>query len=109
MGYYNIRLSPDIQDMTMIVTGFVKFRYNCLPVVMCALGYIFQAKVYEILSDIEGVKTYTDDILVLIKYIFEKHTEQLRIISGRLRDTGLKVNAPKYSFGLKEIPSLVIT
>ena len=35
---------------------------------MCALEYIFQAKVDEILGDIEGVKTHIDDILFLSEY-----------------------------------------
>ena len=73
---------------------------------MCALGYIFQYKVEELLSDIEGVKTYIDDILVLGKDSFEKHIYWLRIICGRLSASGLKVNGPKRSFGLKEIPYL---
>ena len=34
------------------------------------------------------------------------HIEQLRIIFGRLHDGGLKFNAPKCSFGLKDIPYL---
>ena len=38
---------------------------------------------------------------------FEKHIYQLRIIFGRLRAAGLKCNAPKCSFGLKDIPYLV--
>ena len=66
MGCYTIRLSLAMQDMTTIVTGFGKFRYNCLLMIMCALGGIFQAKVDELLSDIKVVKTYIDDILVLI-------------------------------------------
>ena len=74
---------------------FGKFRYNRLPMGMCASGDIFQANVDKLLGDIEGVKTYIDDILVLGKDIFEKHIEQTRIIFGRLRDAGLKVNAPK--------------
>ena len=56
MGYYTIRISPASQDMTMIVTEFGKFWYNSLPMVMCASGDIFQAKVDELLGDIEGVK-----------------------------------------------------
>ena len=40
---------------------------------MCALGDIFQAKLDKLLGDIEGVKRYIDNILVLIKYIFSKH------------------------------------
>ena len=54
--------------MTKIVNEFGKFRYNCLPMGICALGYIFQAKVDELLGEIKGVKTYIDDILVFTKY-----------------------------------------
>ena len=67
MGYYTIKLSLAIQYMTTIVTEFSKFRYNCLPMGMCASGGIFQNKVDVLLGNIEGVKTYIDDILVLSK------------------------------------------
>ena len=73
---------------------------------MCASGDIFQAKVYDPLDDIEVIKTYIDDILVLSKDSFEKHIYQPIIIFGRLRAASLKVNQPKWSFGLKEIPYL---
>ena len=106
MGCYNIRLSPSSQIMTMIVTEFGKFIYNRPPMGMCALGYIFQYKVEELLSDIEGVKNYMNGILVLSKDNFENHISQLRIILRTLRAAGLKVNAHKCSFGLNEIPFL---
>ena len=73
---------------------------------MCASGYIFQAKVEKLLGDIEGAKTYINDILILSKAWFTKHKEQLMIIFCRLRSADLKVNAPKCSFGLKEITYL---
>ena len=56
MGYYTIRLCPASQDMTDIVTEFGKFRYNRLPMGMCASGDIFQANVDKLPGDIEGVK-----------------------------------------------------
>ena len=65
MGYYTIIISPDSQYMTTIVTEFGKFRYNHLPMGVCDSGDIFKAKVYMLLSDIEGAKAYIDDILVL--------------------------------------------
>ena len=68
---------------------------------MCASGDIFQSKADKLLGDIEGVKTYIDDILVLSKDRFEKHIYQLKTIFGRLRTAGLKVNAHKCIFGLK--------
>ena len=73
---------------------------------MCASGDIFQDKVDDPLGNIESVKTYINDILVLCKDIFEKHIYQLIIIFSRLRAAGLRVNAPKCSFGLKEITYL---
>ena len=67
MVYYTISIYPAIQYMTTIVTEFGKFKYNCLPMGLCASEDIFQAKLDELLGDIEGVKTYIDYILVLIK------------------------------------------
>ena len=92
--------------MMTIVTEYVKFKCNCLPMGMCASGDIFQAKVDKILSDIEGAKTCINDIPVLSKDSFEKHIGQLIMIFGRLRAAGLNVIVPKCTFGLKVIPYL---
>ena len=73
---------------------------------ICTSGDIFQDKVNELLVDIEGVKTYINDILVLSKGCFVNHIEQLRMIFETLRVSGLKFNAPKCSFLLKYIPYL---
>ena len=73
---------------------------------MCTSGDIFQAKVDELIGDIEGVKMYINDILILIEDWFKKDIEQLRIIFSILRVSVLKVNAPKCSSGLNDIPYL---
>ena len=85
------------------VSEFGKFRYNCLPMDMCASGDTFQNKLDKLLGDIEGVKTYIDDILLSSKYWFGNHIKQPRIIFSRMHASGLKVIVPKCSFGLKEI------
>ena len=92
--------------MTTIIIGFGKFRYNHLPMGMCASVNIFQSKVNKLLGDIKGVQTYINDIIVLNKDCFKNYMEQLRIIFSRLRVEGLKYNAPKCSFGLNYIPYL---
>ena len=51
-------ISLTSQDMMKIVTEFGTFRYNCLPMVMCAPGDIFQAKFDELISYIKGLKIY---------------------------------------------------
>ena len=69
-------------------------------------GDIFQAKVDEMLGDIEFVKICINDILVLSKERIYKHIEQPMIIFGRLCAAGLNVNSTKCSVVLKEIPYL---
>ena len=98
MGF---RISPASQYMTSVVTQIWKFEYNCLPMGMYALEYILQDKVDKLICDIDGIKTFIDDILVLRKEILYKHIEQLWIIFCRLRAAGLKANNPKCSFWLK--------
>ena len=95
--------------MTTIVNEFGKFRYNRLPMGMCASGDIFQVKVDELLGDIRGINTYIDDILVLSKDCFGKHIEQLIMIFGGLRAAGLELSSPKCSFELKDILYLVLS
>ena len=59
--------------MTTIVTEFGNFEYNCLPMSMYASWDIFQAKADELLGDIEGFKTYIDDIIFSCQDIFENN------------------------------------
>ena len=67
---------------------------------------IFQAKLYKLIGDIKGIKIYINDILLLSKKSLSNHVEQLRIIFGRLRASGLKVNSPRFIFGLNYITYL---
>ena len=59
-----------------------------------------------LIGDIKGFKTYIYDIIVLSKDCSKKHTDQFRIIFGRLRAEGLFVNYPKCQSGLNEITYL---
>ena len=58
MGYYTIRILPSSQDMKKIYTDLESSSIMG----MCNSGYIFQAKVDNLLNDIEGFKTYVNDI-----------------------------------------------
>ena len=67
IAYYTIRVSPTSYYMTNIYIEFGKSRYNGIPTGMWDLGDILQAKSDELIGDIEGVKTYINDIFVLSK------------------------------------------
>ena len=75
MGYFTIPLAECSKDVTTIVTEFGKFRYTCLPMGMVISGDVFQAKVYDLIGDIEGVCTYIHDILCIGKGTFQEHLD----------------------------------
>ena len=56
---------------------------------------IFQAKMSELMVALEYVPTYLDDLLCITRACLDDHLQKLRQVLTRLRDGGLKVNAPK--------------
>ena len=106
MNYYTIYILPKSCGLTTIVTEFGKSRYNRIPIVLCASGDIFQVSVDDLLDDVEGVNMYIDAIIVLGKGIFYQHKYHLKVIFSMMWAARFKVNDPKCSFGLKEIPYL---
>ena len=94
MGYYIIDISPESHYLTIIIIEFGKLRYNRVPMGLYAYSDIFQAKVDNLLIDIEGVKSCIDTILVLGKWIFFQHIYQLIVFFARLHATRLKVDYP---------------
>ena len=79
-----IQIYAKSKDITTVVTEFIKFQYNVLPMGMGISGYIFQAEFNELLGCIEVVKAYIDDILVLDKGTFVDHVEQLSIFFSHI-------------------------
>ena len=56
-----------------IVPEFGKFKYNCHPMGMCDSRDILQDKVDKLLGDIKCVKTYINNIPVLINDILSNY------------------------------------
>ena len=106
MRYYHIRLSDDASYMCTIITEFGKYRYNRLSMGVSCSPDIFQAKIYELLGDIVGTKSYIDDILVVKKGSFTEHLDQLDEIFRRCQKANMKLNAAKCRFSFNEIDYL---
>ena len=54
---------------------------------------VFQEKMSSLMQDLEYVRTYLDDLLIISNGSFEKHLQQLGRVLQRLRRAGLKINA----------------
>jgi hypothetical protein len=106
MGYYHIKLSPTVANMCTIITKYGKYRYKCLLMGVACSPDIFQAKIYELLGNIEGTKAYINDIFVVKKGLFDKHLNQLDEIFCKCQKANLKLNPLKCRFGLNKIDYL---
>jgi hypothetical protein len=65
---------------------------------LCNSPDIFQEKMNELFADLEGVKAYIDDLLVITKGSWQHHLDKLEIALSRLQEAGLKVNMGKSFF-----------
>ena len=99
MGYYHIELSPDSKQLCTIVLPWGKYEYQKLPMGLCNSPDIFQEKMSTLMSDLEFVRTYIDDLLVTTMSTWEDHLECLDLVCQRLTNAGLKVNPKKSFFG----------
>ena len=102
MGYYHIRLDPDSQKICTIIFPWGKYSYLRLPMGVACAPDIFQAKMSELMSTLEFVRAYIDDLLCITKGSFEDHLDKLREVLRRLQNAGLKVNARKCFWGTDE-------
>ena len=67
---------------------------------------IFQEKMSNLMANLEFVRAYIDDLLVISKESYTDHQSKLCQVLERLRKAGLRVNAPKSLFSATEIEYL---
>ena len=106
MGYYHIRLDADSQKLCTLVFLFWKYEMQCLPMGLCNAPDIFQEKMSDLMGDLQNVRAYINDLLVITNGTLEEHLEQLETVLKRLQVAGLKVNANKSKFCQTEIKYL---
>jgi len=106
MGYYHIELNPDSRKLCTIVLPWGKYEYQRLPMGLCNSPDIFQEKMGELMADLEFVRAYIDDLIILTKDTWENHLDQLKIVLQRLQNAGLEIHAKKSFFGQTELEYL---
>jgi hypothetical protein len=97
MGYYHIELNFVAQNMCTIVLPWGKYRYIRLPMGVANSPDIFQEKMSDLMTGLQFVRTYLDDVLVLTKTTWEDYLHKLDLVLDRIAKAGLKINAQKSS------------
>ena len=98
MGYYHIRLDAASRKLCTLIFPWGKYEMQSLPMGLCNSPDIFQEKMSELMQDLEYVRAYIDDLLIVTRGSYEDHLEKVNVVLQRLRETGLKVNAKKSFF-----------
>jgi hypothetical protein len=106
MGYYHIELTPNSKCLCTIVLPWGKYEYQRLPMGLCNSPDIFQEKMGTLMHDLEHVRAYIDDILVLTSGDLADHLNKLDEVFRRIRGAGLKINANKSFFARGELEYL---
>jgi hypothetical protein len=85
-----------------------KYKYKCLPMGIKISPDVFQNVMSKLVQDMEYVKTYLDDLLILTttNSSFRDHLLKLEMVLARLSTTGMRVNISKSKFFEKQIEYL---
>jgi hypothetical protein len=102
MGYYTIRLDPGASKICAIIFPWGKYSYLKLLIDIVSSPDIFQAKLSELMVALEFVRTYLDNLLCITKASLDDLLDLLKLVLTKLREAGLKINAPKSKFSAIE-------
>jgi hypothetical protein len=94
--------------------------HHCIPMAhekiqikMLTHGYqdcldpdVFQNVISKLVQDMEYVKTYLDDLLILTNNSFKHHLLKLEMVLARLSTAGMRVNISKSKFFAEQIEYL---
>jgi hypothetical protein len=106
MGYYHIKLDADAQKLCTIVFPWEKYKYKRLPIGIKISPDVFQNVMSKLVQDMEYVKTYLDDLLILTNSSFKYNLLKLQMVIARLSTAGMRVNISKSKFFAEQIEYL---
>ena len=104
-GFYQIPLDESAQGCTAFITPFGRYKYHRLPMGITLAPEIYQRKMTELLTGLEGVICSMDDVLVF-GGDEKEHNQRLQAVLERIKASGLKLNKEKCSFQKQEVTFL---
>lgn len=104
-GFWQIPLDNESADLCTFSTPWTRYRFLRLPFGICSASEIFHKRFKSIFSNIEGVDTYIDDLIVWGR-TQEEHDSRLRSVLERAREVNLRFKLSKCEFNKSEVKYL---
>ena len=101
-GFWQIKLAEESALLTTFITPFGRYCFRRLPFGISSAPEVFQRKMSEILSGLEGVLCLIDDVLVIGKDL-EEHSKRLESVLEKLSESKITLNYDKCEFAKSEI------
>lgn len=93
-GYYQVRLTEKAQVISAFITPFGLYQYVVMPFGMRNSPATFQRIMNYLFQDMEGVRVYLDDILILAN-TWSQHLERLSAVLQKLDAAQLTIKLAK--------------
>nr|XP_022906799.1 uncharacterized protein K02A2.6-like [Onthophagus taurus] len=93
-AYFQLTVHPDSRNYLVIITHKGYYRYKRLPFGVSFAPALFQRTMDAILSGIDGVVCYLDDILISTPDL-NQHSQRLHQVLQRLQNAGIRTQKSK--------------
>ena len=103
-GFWQIPLCPESRLLTTFITPCGRFCFNKLPFGIASAPELFQKRMSNILSGLEGIVCQMDDVLVFGR-TKEEHDARLVAALNRICSAGVTLNRDKCLFGQNNVKS----
>eukprot|EP00112_Aurelia_sp_Birch-Aquarium-sp1_P025746 Seg874.2 transcript_id=Seg874.2/GoldUCD/mRNA.D3Y31 product="Retrovirus-related Pol polyprotein from transposon 17.6" protein_id=Seg874.2/GoldUCD/D3Y31 len=99
-GYWHVKLDEESSFLTTFNTQFGRYRWLRFPFGLNVSAEIFQRKLHQVLSDIEGIACIADDIIVIgsgddVEEATKVHDQRLLTLLKKCKDVGIQLNKAK--------------
>ena len=93
-GFWQIPLSTECAKLTTFITPYGRYHFQRLPFGITSAPEVFQRRLQTLLSDIQNVEVFMDDIIVHAA-TRAQHDRTLEAVKQRLHTAGITLNPRK--------------
>ncbi|XP_014675600.1 PREDICTED: uncharacterized protein K02A2.6-like [Priapulus caudatus] len=101
-GFWQLRLDEDSSKVCTFSTPFGRYRYLRLPFGISSAPEVYHRTIYNMFSDIPGVDTSMDDVIIQ-GASQEEHDASLKRVLDKAREENLRLNADKCVISVSEL------